>query len=245
MQAWSAGITSHWVERRTAMSETTRAGKCCAKRGFTLIELLVVIAIIAILAAILFPVFARARENARKSSCQSNVKQIAMAMLQYVQDYDERFPCYASGSATVDPWVFWPHQLQAYIKNWMVYRCPSSRYHEKDFPYHGMTYPIRPNYCFANQLWQQSSVTLAQIERPAEKYLCFDSNHPALGDTRAVMTAAQCSQWTCGANVSETHQWLLPHMDGSTIGFIDGHVKWEAGDAIYKNIDWKLNPTAQ
>src|SRR5947199_3153379 len=62
------------------------------KRGFTLIELLVVIAIIALLAAILFPVFSRARENARKSSCLNNVKQIGVAMMQYTQDYDEYYP---------------------------------------------------------------------------------------------------------------------------------------------------------
>ncbi len=62
------------------------------KKGFTLIELLVVIAIIAILAAILFPVFARARENARRSSCQSQLKQIALGHKQYIQDYDEKFP---------------------------------------------------------------------------------------------------------------------------------------------------------
>ena len=71
-----------------------------AKRGFTLIELLVVIAIIALLAAILFPVFARARENARKSSCQNNVKQIGIGFQQYVQDFDETFPGIWNGSAT-------------------------------------------------------------------------------------------------------------------------------------------------
>ena len=64
------------------------------RKGFTLIELLVVIAIIAILAAILFPVFARAREKARQASCQSNLKQLTLAMLMYVQDYDEKFPMY-------------------------------------------------------------------------------------------------------------------------------------------------------
>jgi prepilin-type N-terminal cleavage/methylation domain-containing protein len=62
------------------------------RTGFTLIELLVVIAIIAILAAILFPVFARARENARRASCQSNLKQIGLAVYQYTQDYDEKCP---------------------------------------------------------------------------------------------------------------------------------------------------------
>jgi len=70
-------------------------------RGFTLIELLVVIAIIAILAAILFPVFARARENARRASCMSNMKQIGLGLMQYLQDYDEAFPTYLMGQESV------------------------------------------------------------------------------------------------------------------------------------------------
>ena len=69
-----------------------RAGDTRKKFGFTLIELLVVFAIIAILAAILFPVFARARENARRASCQSNLKQIGLGIMQYTQDYDEKMP---------------------------------------------------------------------------------------------------------------------------------------------------------
>ncbi len=73
-------------------------------KAFTLIELLVVIAIIAILAAILFPVFARARENARRSSCESNVKQIMLGVLQYAQDYDEKYPTAYIGPGTSGHW---------------------------------------------------------------------------------------------------------------------------------------------
>ncbi|HPT99040.1 MAG TPA: prepilin-type N-terminal cleavage/methylation domain-containing protein, partial [Armatimonadota bacterium] len=78
-----------------------------SRRGFTLIELLVVIAIIAILAAILFPVFARARENARKASCQSNLKQIATAASMYIQDWDERTleRTLWVANATTHPWA--------------------------------------------------------------------------------------------------------------------------------------------
>jgi prepilin-type N-terminal cleavage/methylation domain-containing protein/prepilin-type processing-associated H-X9-DG protein len=89
------------------------------KRGFTLIELLVVIAIIAILAAILFPVFARARENARRASCQSNLKQIGLGVMQYIQDYDERMP-YASNGAG-----YWMDTIQPYIKSYQILKCPS------------------------------------------------------------------------------------------------------------------------
>lgn len=93
------------------------------EKGFTLIELLVVIAIIAILAAILFPVFARAREKARQSSCLSNVKQIGLAILMYVQDYDERLPMlYDLG----EPRQGIIRTTQPYTMNWQVHDCPSA-----------------------------------------------------------------------------------------------------------------------
>jgi len=93
--------------------------------AFTLIELLVVIAIIAILAAILFPVFARARENARRSSCQSNLKQIGLGVLQYAQDYDEMLvPSYASYGPGGYTW--WPGLVQPYVKSRQIFSCPSS-----------------------------------------------------------------------------------------------------------------------
>ncbi|GAB4463235.1 MAG: hypothetical protein OHK0029_31540 [Armatimonadaceae bacterium] len=114
-----------------------------SKSAFTLIELLVVIAIIAILAAILFPVFAQAREKARQTSCLSNVKQLTTGVLMYVQDYDEAFPLTAPdgviASFTTPPdatptsalglarrQAFWTSSVFPYIKNWQVYTCPSA-----------------------------------------------------------------------------------------------------------------------
>ncbi|MFS8808278.1 DUF1559 domain-containing protein, partial [Synechococcus sp. R6-10] len=96
------------------------------KRGFTLIELLVVIAIIAILAAILFPVFARARESARTSSCLSNVRQIATGIMMYIQDYDETYPAATNISRAFN--TQWPQLrtlIQPYVKNDKIWFCPS------------------------------------------------------------------------------------------------------------------------
>jgi prepilin-type N-terminal cleavage/methylation domain-containing protein/prepilin-type processing-associated H-X9-DG protein len=90
-------------------------------KGFTLIELLVVIAIIAILAAILFPVFARARENARRASCQSNLKQIGLSLMQYSQDYDE---LYLNAGNDAGAYI-WPDLIQPYVKNDQIFNCPS------------------------------------------------------------------------------------------------------------------------
>src|SRR5690606_3137964 len=106
--------------------------KITRQNGFTLIELLVVIAIISILAAILFPVFARAREQARRASCASNFKQLGMAMLQYTQDYDERFPPFSQGAGNVGFQGFngadgarWGDVIYPYIKNTQIFDCPS------------------------------------------------------------------------------------------------------------------------
>ena len=105
------------------------------RSAFTLIELLVVIAIIAILAAILFPVFARARENARKTSCLSNLKQIGLGVMQYTQDYDEKYPLSRTDNITVTningaaqtlngaPWHI---VVQPYIKSYQLFKCPSN-----------------------------------------------------------------------------------------------------------------------
>jgi prepilin-type N-terminal cleavage/methylation domain-containing protein/prepilin-type processing-associated H-X9-DG protein len=105
--------------------------------AFTLIELLVVISIIALLAAILFPVFGRARENARRSSCQSNLKQIGLGLTQYLQDYDERMPrsAFGPGGTTTpsDPNsnYKWMDALYPYVKSEQIFDCPSDTISKK------------------------------------------------------------------------------------------------------------------
>src|SRR5437773_7540417 len=94
--------------------------------GFTLIELLVVIAIIAILAAILFPVFAQTREKARQANCQSNLKNLALAILMYAQDYDEHLPLYNYPQPTGGN-LRWGALIEPYVKNLQIFICPSAR----------------------------------------------------------------------------------------------------------------------
>jgi prepilin-type N-terminal cleavage/methylation domain-containing protein/prepilin-type processing-associated H-X9-DG protein len=162
--------------------------KGLARRGFTLIELLVVIAIIAILAAILFPVFAQAREAARKASCQSNLKQVGSAFMMYIQDYDEVypqplgsnyraygqfaiFPPTADGTANPSAarQAMWANALQPYIKNAQVLQCPSAA------PWSLFAGNFNPalniNYVY-NRLLSWRSI--ASVPAPASIYLVYE-----------------------------------------------------------------------
>ncbi len=217
------------------------------RTGFTLIELLVVIAIIAILAAILFPVFARAREKARQTSCLSNVKQLSLGMLMYIQDYDEMFPTWSGA-----PSPLWAHQIQPYVKNWQIYKCPSNDlWSAAPAVWGGQTFPAGlPNYCFTYPLWDGrpapqghgAPTRLAVIQTPADKYMCFDANSLIFGSEGGILSSSVCAQWSCGSNIATTHQWKVPHNGGVNIGFIDGHAKWQSADTVWDNHEWKLNP---
>jgi prepilin-type N-terminal cleavage/methylation domain-containing protein/prepilin-type processing-associated H-X9-DG protein len=173
------------------------------KSGFTLIELLVVIAIIAILAAILFPVFAKARETARSASCKSNLKQIGTGWMMYVQDYDEKTPLnwwseapcgdgappdanqFPGGPRGAQPIMFW--RIQPYVKNSAVLLCPSDGAPTAGAD--GVNGPpgncttVRFSYSSSDEAGGLGQVNLglglgiamAAIEQPASMYLAFDS----------------------------------------------------------------------
>jgi prepilin-type N-terminal cleavage/methylation domain-containing protein/prepilin-type processing-associated H-X9-DG protein len=176
--------------------------------GFTLIELLVVIAIIAILAAILFPVFARAREKARQTACLSNLKQLGMGMYMYTQDYDELTPIGFNG----DWWTYsWRARIFPYVKNYQLYTCPST---SLDVPPNGTgSYGIN---AFIGEA--VAYVSLAQVTMPAETFALGENND---GD------------WVIepnGAYYNPT--WVQPgwvwahHGGGGNYAFLDGHGKW-------------------
>jgi prepilin-type N-terminal cleavage/methylation domain-containing protein/prepilin-type processing-associated H-X9-DG protein len=149
------------------------------RAGFTLIELLVVIAIIAILAAILFPVFARARENARRSTCQSNLKQIGLGMMQYTQDYDERYVPYSSTGTESGRAFPWNVVIQPYMKSTQIFVCSSNSKNPVD-PSIGVA--ARPNALTYSYNWyiaksptSSSALITAQIPLTAQTPMIVES----------------------------------------------------------------------
>lgn len=196
------------------------------RRGFTLIELLVVIAIIAILAAILFPVFARAREKARQTSCLNNVKQLALAVMQYTQDYDEVLPAsyYPGNPGTSNQWF---EKIQPYINNTQVQICPSARTRNPGYGW---------NYDFIGY-GSSTSIrvyALSDIARPAETIMMADAGNYVIYSPSRYGYVPSPGTTTYDYNVAG-----LRHNEGANLGWCDGHAKWLHGnDYLYSTELW-------
>ena len=216
------------------------------RRGFTLIELLVVIAIIAILAAILFPVFAKAREKARQSSCLSNVKQIGLGIMQYSQDYDERLPSYFNATPNITcpdgttlAGTTWAMEIYAYVKNAQVFTCPSDT--EKVDWSNGALYNYFWNY-YGNAL---SNKAIGSIQYPAELIMVGDGGSyiadPFSANAGAV-AAARPQFWSNPAGDYITDGCQGRHNGGANMVFADGHGKWMAfPQAVTDTTPWNPN----
>jgi prepilin-type N-terminal cleavage/methylation domain-containing protein/prepilin-type processing-associated H-X9-DG protein len=205
------------------------------RTGFTLIELLVVIAIIAILAAILFPVFARARENARRSSCQSNLKQIGLGAQMYAQDYDEKMvpvnvcgpilleteknsgnsSCTAGGASGAGGYYhLWFHILHPYNKSVQLFNCPST---SRSTPYAG-EYTGSPDYGLNTYV---GGLSLAAIPQVAVTPFAMDSR--GANSYNHGPKPYSASPAVSGAEDR--------HLETINIVFVDGHVKSVKKDA--------------
>ncbi|MCE5238955.1 DUF1559 domain-containing protein [bacterium] len=207
------------------------------RNGFTLIELLVVIAIIAILAAILFPVFAKAREKARQASCLSNCKQLGLAFMQYAQDYDELMPPARTDCATpgyvYGNYRYWSELMEPYLKNRQILLCPSDA-----SPWGSGVGAIQPYLYFSygyniNYLATEPSPSvpvlglagrsLSIIQRPAEKVLLCDSDS-------LFSSGIAVNLWTGDPNGygdDVATAGATRHNGGVNVGYCDGHGKWQ------------------
>ena len=207
------------------------------RKGFTLIELLVVIAIIAILASILFPVFARAREKARQSSCLSNIKQLVLGATMYAQDYDEELPHdrldtdgsgdYSSGDTT------WRTAILPYVKNKQIYICPSDKSpdgsagifngSEGDYD-QGAGYAINVTHWASGSPSNPSGVSLGAVEDSSACVYLWES-----------VGSFSVSVGTDGDNnhgLVRTDAAATRHNGGMNCGFVDGHAKWMKPSAL-------------
>ncbi|MDF2439620.1 MAG: hypothetical protein JWN98_604 [Abditibacteriota bacterium] len=223
-------------------------------RGFTLIELLVVIAIIAILAAILFPVFARAREQARKTSCLNNIKQIGLGMMQYSQDYDEQlvrggWSC--QNFTTPGNPCRWYLMLEPYTKSRQVYVCPSQS--QSAYTTNAGGYGLNRNVARYNT---EPSVSMAEIVNVAGTAIFIDaaqlervagSMNNSLNWIAQQKSAADWQweppgNWTSagarytGSNCPNDDNCRRPvprHSEGMNVAYADGHAKWQQATRFF------------
>ena len=206
------------------------------RRGFTLIELLVVIAVIAILAAILFPVFAQAREKGRQTTCASNLKNLGTAVLLYAQDYDEHLPLAAYSRSDAD-FATWHDLTEPYTRSKAIWHCPSSAVSPTDASGKITThygYNVRylttlaPDFSNANA---QTAVMLAAVGQPSDTIM--------LADAKASLAGSWCGddgKFLLPPSQPDADCWGRPnplHSEGSNLLWLDGHLKWQKPAQFY------------
>jgi prepilin-type N-terminal cleavage/methylation domain-containing protein/prepilin-type processing-associated H-X9-DG protein len=250
--------------KRIGNARRVRRGKKF-QYGFTLIEILVVIAIITILAAILLSVFSRARENARRATCQSNLKQIGLGFLQYVQDYDERLPNHGTGTAGNNgtdilnfmkpstggsgwgkPWgPNWPYAIFPYTKSTQILVCPSTT---PDTTGYAPTADGDTSYQGNGVLLRAKGLPVSAIGSTADIILVKENNFRYdLANTRPTMnTTLGCTGYytywhynTSSPRTTATEQYSNNHFNGGNFLFADGHVKWRSVSSL-RPIDFGL-----
>lgn len=208
-----------------------------SRKGFTLIELLVVIAIIAILAAILFPVFSKAREKARQATCTSNLKQVGLAMMQYTQDWDETFPTCDLANAVAGGWNeyhwFWP--IAPYLKNINVLHCPQIRSAKNSAPYQqnicpsgSRKWPEGGQALWGTIAWGETipAASLASIVSPANVISTLELAYEDAGTINSGFMSWHTGMLNGDSGYGPTWVVLPAHNNGMNYIFADGHVKW-------------------
>lgn len=214
------------------------------KTGFTLIELLVVITIISILAAILFPVFAQAREKSRQIACISNLRQLSLAFLQYEQDNDESFPlvCYTTGIGTTEL-SSWTITLQPYIKSQGILRCPDDNSNlwgtDTRYSSYAMNAWMTPNapkeYKILSQIALPASVIYLTENASTSTVdhfppYCWNTNDPIYAEEG--MSNWCTSSLDASGHPTSALAWNL-HQGGFNSMFVDGHAKWNQWSRVW------------
>ncbi|MEI6502053.1 MAG: type II secretion system protein [Armatimonadota bacterium] len=201
------------------------------RRAFTLIELLVVISIIAVLAAILFPVFARTREKGRQTSCLSNVCQIGTAVLAYAQDNDETLPDTSYGSAGD---YQWPQACAPYLGSWQLLLCPSDGGRtivaNRGAPGSTLSYALSAAYTGGSQVFAPHPVS---ANGPNGRSLSAIADHAGTILSCEYTGSGEIIWSGIAGQPANLDSFLAPrHNDGENVGFVDGHAKWLKASAL-------------